>query len=301
MPPLRVAREICKNRQCAVNMELAIRQVCQASRDSTREARLQRLGQSYRQISHIKDGGNRQFVSPQSFAPESPPVHCLCRFKAFHRSPMPLFGRSRSRSRSESSSVETPALPKTRPVFTSERRNILAAECRDLSAYYERLAGLDKFSSPEPSTKSSSSSSMPPTSPASQLTDSSGSSVRSSRRADSARSIPTSHGQIPSSRGGSLPSLQRIHNVTGDAPASPLSQWETYDVTSVDTAVNLLQGVASYHDVDRFIKVVRTWLKSLPRLNYLEAATHIRSAASSHFFRIWDPVSMHLTSPPLAI
>ncbi|KAH8104207.1 hypothetical protein DFH11DRAFT_194832 [Phellopilus nigrolimitatus] len=282
-------------------MELAIRQVCQASRDGTRDARLQRLGQSHRQIAHIKDGRNRQFVSPQLFTPESPPVHCLCRFKAFHRPPMPLFGRSRSRSRSESSSGGTPALPKTRPVFTSERRNTLAAECRDLSAYYERLAGLDKFSSPEPSTKSSSSSSVLPTSPTSQLTDSSGSSLRSSGRVDNSRFKRTSHTLNLSSRGGSSPSLQRVNNSTGDAPASPLSRWDAYDVTSVDTAVNLLQGVASYHDVDRFIKVVRTWLKSLPRLNYLEAAAQIRSAASSHFFRVWDPVSMHPTSPPLAI
>ncbi|KAH8111954.1 hypothetical protein DFH11DRAFT_559274 [Phellopilus nigrolimitatus] len=213
---------------------------------------------------------------------------------------MRLFWSSRSRSRSDPSGG-MPALPRTLPLFTSERRNTLAATCQDLSAYYERQANLDSFASPEPSTKSPSSSSASPISWTSQLTDSPRSIARSPGSADSERIVRTSHVQTPSSREGSLPSLLRLHNSLGDAPASPLFQWDTSDVTSVDTAVNLLQRIASYHDVDRFIQTTRAWLKSLPRLNSIEAAAHIRSAAINHFFHIWHPVSTHSSSPLLAV
>ncbi|KAH8111943.1 hypothetical protein DFH11DRAFT_1789599 [Phellopilus nigrolimitatus] len=201
---------------------------------------------------------------------------------------MRFFWSSRSRSRSDPSDG-MPALPRTLPLFTSEKRNTLAATCRDLSAYYERQANLDSFSSPEPSTKSPSCSSVSPISWNSQLTDSPRSIARSPGRVDSERIMQTSHVQSPFSRGGSSPSLHRFNKRIGDAPASPLSEWDTFDVNSVDTAVNLLQGVASYHDVDRFVQVVRVWLKSLPRLNNLDAAAHIRSAAINHFLRVWHP------------
>ncbi|KAH8111987.1 hypothetical protein DFH11DRAFT_1879615 [Phellopilus nigrolimitatus] len=200
---------------------------------------------------------------------------------------MRFFWSSRSRS---DPSGGMHALPRTLPLFTSERRNKLAATCRDLSAYYERQADLDSFSSPEPSTRSSSSSSVSPISWNSQLADSPRSIARSPGRADSERIMRTSHVRSPFSRGGSSPSLQRFYKCIGDAPASPLSEWDTFDVNSVDTAVNLLQGVASYHDVDHFVQVVRVWLKSLPRLNSLDAAAHIRSAAINHFLRVWHPL-----------
>ncbi|THH06645.1 hypothetical protein EW145_g3946 [Phellinidium pouzarii] len=95
------------------------------------------------------------------------------------------------------------------------------------------------------------------------------------------------------SGGGKSPSLKSSENTRGDAPASSSIRWDAYDATSVQSAAELLQRVASYHDVDRSVLAVRKWLNGLPWLDgeNTEARIYIRAEVMDHFLHVWHPQS----------
>ncbi|THH02809.1 hypothetical protein EW145_g6698 [Phellinidium pouzarii] len=176
------------------------------------------------------------------------------------------------------------SLPHLKPssFIGSDPMNIRSATSLSIAEYHSRQAKLFEHSSPVQSKR--------------RIVSSPDRSLSSSSRRFSTGDTRDSRSRdfhTPLSEGGKSPSLQRSHNTTGDAPAPSSIRWDAYDVTSVESAAELLQRVASYHDVDRSVQAVCNWLKSLPWLDGAnrEARIYIRAAVMDHFLHVWHPQS----------
>ncbi|THH09450.1 hypothetical protein EW145_g2016 [Phellinidium pouzarii] len=196
----------------------------------------------------------------------------------------------------KSRSLERPrSLPHLKPssFIGNDPMNIRSATSLSIAEYHSRQAKLFEHSSPERSERgfvSSSERSLPSSSRRLSL-----SVPRSSTswNTDDTRPSRSTDVHTPLSGRGRSSSLKKPYNPLGDAPASPPIRWDAYDVTSVESAADLLQRVASHHDVDRSVQAVRNWLKSLPWLDGAnrEARIYIRAEVMDHFLHVWHPQS----------
>lgn len=199
---------------------------------------------------------------------------------------------------SPSDRQRTLSSPDPLPVLGKDPMNKHSATCLDLSTYHNHQAKLLESLLP-PITSTSSFSTSPAISPfpTSRQLDSPASFTSSLWDTDGTQTIGSRDIQTPHSGEDKSPSLQHSHKSLGNAPAIPHIRRNAYDVTSVETAVKLLQRVATHHDVDRSVRAVRNWLKSLSRFDSANATASIRSAAIEHFSHIWHPVRTSAPSP----
>ncbi|THH06646.1 hypothetical protein EW145_g3947 [Phellinidium pouzarii] len=180
-------------------------------------------------------------------------------------------------------------------IVGKDHTNIRPATCLSIADYHSRQARLHELSYSSPILLRRKLVSSPTRSPPSSRRFSTPISFSSTcwnsddTRASRSRDVHTSS----LSGGGKSPSLQSFYNLSEDAPASPSIRWDAYDVTSMQSAAELLQRVTTHHDVDQSVLAVRKWLSGLPWLDgaNTNARNYIRAEVMDHFLHVWHPQS----------
>ncbi|THH08616.1 hypothetical protein EW145_g2583 [Phellinidium pouzarii] len=176
--------------------------------------------------------------------------------------------------------------------------NICSATCLSIADYHSRQAKLHELSYSSPILLKRKLGSNPTATPSSRRFSTPILFSDTRWNSDDTRTSRSRDVHTSLSGGGSSPSLQNPNKTIGDAPASLSIRWDTYDVTSVESAVELLQRVTSHHDIDRSVHSVRKWLTALPWLDgaNTSARNRIRAEVMDRFLRVWHP-ALHVWRP----